>query len=76
MVEDGELFDLNYITESELKRTNMQALILKHFWKRWKLEYLTSLRKLHKTTSDNVQKAHVVLVHNDIPQTQMGASCY
>jgi len=45
MVEDDELTDPNYGTESELrKRANTQALILKHFWKRWKLEYLTSLR--------------------------------
>jgi len=71
MVEDDELTDPNYGTESELKRrANMQALILKHFWKRWKLEYLTSLHEFHKTTGNNVQKVQVgdvVLVHNDIP---------
>ena len=72
MVEDDELTDPNYGTESELrKRANTQALILKHFWKRWKLEYLTSLREFHKTTGNNVQKVQVgdvVLVHDDIPR--------
>ena len=45
MVEDEEIIDPNYGTdESDLqKRAKTQALILKHFWRRWKLEYLTSL---------------------------------
>ncbi|XP_065915698.1 uncharacterized protein [Dysidea avara] len=72
MVEDDELDDPSYGTESDLKkRANAQALILKHFWKRWKLEYLTSLREFHKTTGNNIQKVQigdVVLVHDDTPR--------
>ena len=45
MVEEEEVIDPDYgNAESNLrKRAKMQALIFKYFWKRWKLEYLTSL---------------------------------
>ena len=74
MVEDDELVDPNYgqNDESDLrKRAKTQAVILKQFWKRWKLEYLTSLREFHKTTGSNTQKVRigdVVLVHDDTPR--------
>ena len=74
MVEDDELVDPNYGQSdgSDLRRrAKMQAVILKQFWKRWKLEYLTSLREFHKTTGNNMQQVHigdVVLVHDDTPR--------
>ena len=74
MVEDDELVDPNHgqSDESDLRRrAKMQAVILKQFWKRWKLEYLTSLREFHKTTGNNTQQVRigdVVLVHDDVPR--------
>ena len=71
--EDDEISDTTYgETDSQLKRrAKVQAQLLKHFWLRWKQEYLTSLREFHKTTGNNVQKIKVgdiVLVHDDIPK--------
>ena len=45
--------------------------MLKHFWTRWRLEYLTTLREFHKTTGNNIQQVKVgdvVLVHDDTPR--------
>ena len=74
MVDDEDIIDPDYPenTESALqKRAKTQALILKHFWKRWKLEYLTSLWEFHKTTGNNIEQVRigdVVLVHDDAPR--------
>ena len=45
--------------------------MLKHFWTRWKSEYLTTLREFHKTTGNNIQRVKVgdvVLIHDDTPR--------
>lgn len=71
-VEEDELDDPNFGSESAvMKRAKIQALILKHFWTRWKSEYLTTLREFHKTTGNNIQQVKVgdvVLVHDDTPR--------
>ena len=68
MVEDEEIIDLNCGNDESVlrKRAKTQALILKNFWKKWKLQYLTSLQEFHKTTGNNIQQVRigdVVLVH-------------
>ena len=71
-VEEDELDDPDFGTESAvMKRAKIQALMLKHFWTRWRLEYLTTLREFHKTTGNNIQQVKVgdvVLVHDDTPR--------
>lgn len=47
------------------------ALLLKHFWTRWRQGYLTSLRNFHKTTGNNkpaVKVGDVLLVHDEGPR--------
>ena len=68
-VEDEEINDPNFQGVSELRqRARGQAMVIKHFWSRWKNEYLTALRESHKTTGNNAQQikiGDVVLVHDD-----------
>ena len=75
LCEDDETTDESFqITGSDLllrKRAKTQALLMKHFWVRWKQEFLTSLREFHWTTGKNDRKINVgevVLVHHDIPR--------
>ena len=71
-IEEDELDDPDFGDESAVtKRAKIQALMLKHFWTRWRLEYLTALREFHKTTGNNIQQVKVgdvVLVHDDTPR--------
>jgi len=67
--EDDEVRDSDYNDSgSQTRRAKIQALLLKHFWLRWRQGYLTSLREFHKTIGNNIQKVKVgdiVLVHDD-----------
>ena len=50
----------------------LQAIFLQRFWRRWRHEYLTSLREYHRSTGDNKQtskRGDVVLVHDDGPRS-------
>ena len=71
-VEDDELVDPEFGAESTvMKRAKVQALMLKHFWTRWRSEYLTNLREFHKMTGNNSQQVKagdVVLIHDDTPR--------
>ena len=56
---------------SLLKRKQRQCEIIEHFWKRWKNDYLTSLREFHKAYGNNNQRikvGDVVLVHDESPR--------
>ena len=77
MCEDDEMTDVDYqtgLSDSLLRRkVKIQALLLKHFWTRWKREYLTSLREFHRTTGNNKQQisiGDVILIHDDIPRVR------
>ena len=48
------------------------ANILQSFQKRWRHEYLTSLKEVHRATGNNstsVKTGDVVLIHDDTPRT-------
>ena len=72
MIEGEEIDDPDYGSNSEVKgRARAMTLLLNRFWRRWRAEYLTSLREFHRTTgsnSQNVKKGDIVLVHDDTPQ--------
>ena len=45
-----------------------QQKLIQQFWLRWKGEYLTSLRELHKATGHNktvIKRGDVIIVHDD-----------
>ena len=71
-VEVDEIDDPSYGDTSQIRRrAKTQAAILRDFQKRWRHEYLTSLRDFHKASSRNqqvVKKGDVVLVHDDTPR--------
>jgi hypothetical protein len=72
-VSDDDLTDPDYGSESDIRRrVKLQAIILQRFWKRWRHEYLTSLREFHRSSGDNkqiIKKGDVVLVHDDSPRS-------
>ena len=75
LCEDDEITDESFQIDGSdalmRKRAKTQALILKHFWVRWKQDYLTSLREFHQTTWKNdqdVKVGDIVLVHDDVPR--------
>ena len=65
-----EVDDPTYGETTEIqRRAKVQALLLQHFWSRWKREYLTALRKFHHTTGTNTQTVKVgdvVLIHDNM----------
>ena len=73
VVEDDKLADPDYTPGPVLReKTKRHTLLLQHFQKRWKREYLTSLRETHKASGTNIQRIRVgdvVLIHDDTPRT-------
>ena len=53
------------------RRTKHLACTLNHFWKRWRTEYLTKLRKSHRqsthdcSTKPPIKEGDVVVVHDE-----------
>ena len=71
---DDELSDPDYHSADQLRnKVDRQGLLLQHFRSRWKKEYLTSLREVHRTTGvteQTVKIGEVVQIHDDLPRNQ------
>ena len=56
------------------KKAKTQALLIQHFWCRWKREYLTSLRERHTNSSgsnkENMRVGDVIIIYDDCPRLQ------
>ena len=71
-IEDEEVKDPTYGTARDVQyRARKQALVIQHFRRRWKEEYLTSLREFHRATGRNdqtIKVGDIVLVHDETPR--------
>ena len=72
LVESDEVSDPTYQSNTDfLRKAKRVALLIQHFWQRWRLEYLTSLREFHKRSgvnTESVRVGDVVLIHDDSPR--------
>ena len=70
---DDDHLDPDYSGASDLRQRFVSyAHVLDHFWNTWRHEYLTSFRKLHKTSGANqqvIKLGDVVLVHDEGPRS-------
>ena len=67
-MELDELDEPDFGDVSDLRRqARAQALIVKHFWTRWKREYLTALRETYNN-EQRVKIGDIILVHGDTPR--------
>jgi len=71
-VNQDDISDPDFGDASDLRRrARAQAAVVRHFWTRWKREYLTALRETHKITGTNEQRikvGDVVLIHDETPR--------
>ena len=74
--DDSEIDDPTYgETTGTSLRTQVarHAEVLRHFQHRWRREYLTSLRELHRANGKNeqcIKVGDIVLIHDDIPRAK------
>ena len=54
------------------KKAKVQALLIQHFWGRWRKEYLTFLRETHTTSGgsskETIKVGDIVIIHDDCPR--------
>ncbi|XP_065920288.1 uncharacterized protein [Dysidea avara] len=80
LTDEEELSDENFqeagqkLHHTLSKKAKTQALIIQHFWSRWKKEYLTSLRETHTTNTvvQELQRGNDSLVRSATIRTANG----
>ena len=72
-LEEDELIDLNFNENVEIQRNAKRVLLQRHFYQRWRQEYLTSWREFHQNTGtdkETIKVGDIVQVHdNNVPLT-------
>ena len=64
-----EIFDNNF--DTALRQLRYSSTVLKHYWRRWKAEYLVDLRKFHKMREGqkglpvDIKEGDIVSVQNE-----------
>ena len=46
--------------------------LLDHYWKKWRIDYLTNIRELHRSSSKTqrgITEGDIVVVQDDLPRT-------
>ena len=63
-------------TNSLKRRTKYLSSLLDHYWKKWRIDYSTNIRELHRSSSKTqkgimnlIIKGDIVVVENDLPRT-------
>lgn len=75
-IEEDDFTDPNYTparTTDVLKESKRLALLIQHFWTRWRQEYLISLREFQRqsgTNTERIKVGDVVLIHDDTPRVR------
>ena len=70
-----EIEDPTYTSGDNVrKQADRQGQLIRHFWSRWKKEYLTSLREFNKlkvgSNKQIIKRGDIVIVHDDKPRLQ------
>jgi len=71
-ITDEDYYEARDLHHSPSKKAKAHALIIEHFWSRWKRKYLTSLREVHTSNNgsdkQSTRTGDVVIVHDDYPR--------
>ena len=58
------------------RRAKYLSSLLDHYWKKWRIDYLTNIRELHRSSSktqrgimDLITEGNIVVVQDDLPRT-------
>ena len=62
------------MAETIRKRQRYASRVFRHYWQRWKKEYLVTLREYHQVhegTESEIRMGHVVLIENELKKNRL-----